>query len=92
MKFSPLLLALNNHASCFFNGLNLSLSVCLNLNEAWAKRIYVVHFISKLTDYDGEINETRTSLDFAKDCGYIKTNKYEQCISECQEIGRMPVL
>lgn len=31
-----------------------SRSVCLNLREAWAKRRYEAHFISKLTDCDGE--------------------------------------
>jgi len=46
-----------------------SRSVCLNLREAWAKRRYELHFVSKLTDCDGENNETDTSLDFAKDCG-----------------------
>jgi hypothetical protein len=30
-----------------------SRSVCLNLREAWAKRRYKAHFISKLTDCDG---------------------------------------
>ena len=35
-----------------------SRSVCLNLREAWAKRRYEAHFISKLTDCDGESNET----------------------------------
>jgi len=30
-----------------------SRSVCLNLREAWAKRRYEAHFISKLTDSDG---------------------------------------
>ena len=30
-----------------------SRSVCLNLREAWAKRRYEAHFISKLTDCDG---------------------------------------
>jgi four helix bundle protein len=46
-----------------------SRSVCLNLREAWAKRRYEAHFISKLTDCDGETNETDSSLDFARDCG-----------------------
>jgi hypothetical protein len=41
------------------------------LREAWPKRRYEAHFISKLTDCDGENSETDTSLDFAKDCGYI---------------------
>jgi four helix bundle protein len=44
-----------------------SRSVCLNLREAWAKRRYEEHFVSKLTDCDGESNETDSSLDFAKD-------------------------
>ena len=30
-----------------------SRSVCLNLREAWSKRRYEAHFISKLTDSDG---------------------------------------
>jgi four helix bundle protein len=42
-----------------------SRSVCLNLREAWAKRRYEAHFISKLTDSDGENSETDSSLDFA---------------------------
>ena len=29
-----------------------SRSVCLNLREAWSKRRYEAHFISKLTDCD----------------------------------------
>ena len=44
-----------------------SRSVCLNLREAWSKRRYEAHFISKLTDCDGENSETDSSLDFAKD-------------------------
>ncbi|MBC2693950.1 MAG: four helix bundle protein [Desulfobacteraceae bacterium] len=38
------------------------------MREAWAKRRYAAHFISKLTDADGENSETNTWLDFAKDC------------------------
>jgi four helix bundle protein len=45
-----------------------SRSVCQNLREAWAKRRYEAHFVSKLTDCDGENSETDTCLDFAKDC------------------------
>src|SRR5688572_12070002 len=48
-----------------------SRSVCLNLREALAKRRYEAHFISKLTDCDGENSETDSSLDFARDCHYI---------------------
>jgi four helix bundle protein len=36
-----------------------SRSVCLNLREAWSKRRYEAHFISKLTDCDGETSIAR---------------------------------
>ena len=39
-----------------------SRSVCLNLREAWSKRRYEAHFVSKLTDCDGENSETDSSL------------------------------
>jgi four helix bundle protein len=66
-----------------------SRSVCLNLREAWAKRRYEAHFISKLTDCDGENNETDSSLDFAKDCRYITREQHEELTSLSQEIGKM---
>jgi four helix bundle protein len=66
-----------------------SRSVCMNLREAWAKRRYELHFVSKLTDSDGENNETDTSLDFAKDCGYIEADAHSELVDKCAEIGRM---
>jgi four helix bundle protein len=66
-----------------------SRSVCLNLREAWAKRRYEAHFISKLTDCDGENSETESSLDFAKDCGYITIEQHIELTSLCHEIGKM---
>ena len=66
-----------------------SRSVCLNLREAWAKRRYEAHFISKLTDCDGENSETDSSLDFAKDCSYITREQHAQLVSLCHEIGKM---
>jgi len=66
-----------------------SRSICLNLREAWAKRRYEVHFISKLTDCDGENGETDSSLDFARDCGYISPAKHVQLTSMSAEIGKM---
>jgi four helix bundle protein len=66
-----------------------SRSVCLNLREAWAKRRYKAHFISKLTDCDGENSETDSSLDFAKDCNYITTEQHAALALLCQEIGKM---
>ena len=66
-----------------------SRSVCLNLREAWAKRRYEAHFVSKLSDCDGENNETDSSLDFACSCGYISKEQHEHLTARCAEIGRM---
>jgi four helix bundle protein len=66
-----------------------SRSVCMNLREALAKRRYPAHFVSKLTDCDGENGETDTSLDFARDCGYISVEQRQQLTNRCHEIGRM---
>ena len=66
-----------------------SRSVCNNLREAWAKRRYPSHFVSKLTDCDGENGETDTSLDFARDCGYITKDEHRELTSQCVEVGKM---
>ncbi|MGM0376681.1 MAG: four helix bundle protein [Bacteroidota bacterium] len=59
------------------------------MREAWAKRRYEAHFISKLTDCDGENSETDSSLDFSLDCGYINIEKYKKLTLQSKEIGRM---
>ena len=66
-----------------------SRSVCANLRESWAKRRYEAHFISKLTDADGENSETNTWLDFAKDCGYLSDEEHKDLTIRCAEIGGM---
>lgn len=66
-----------------------SRSICLNRREAWAKRMYPAHFLSKLTDCDGECNETECSLEFAKDCKYVTSEEFEQMSGLCSEVGRM---
>lgn len=66
-----------------------SRSVCLNLREAWAKRRYAAHFLSKLTGCDGENSETDSSLDFAKDCGYITAKDHSDLVGLCNEVGKM---
>jgi four helix bundle protein len=66
-----------------------SRSVCLNLREAWAKRRYEAHFVSKLTDCDGENSETDFSLDFARDCRYITAELHKEVASLCLEVGKM---
>lgn len=66
-----------------------SRSVCANLREAWSKRRYEAHFISKLTDADGENSETDTWLDFARDCGYLSVSDHDRLVKGCREIGAM---
>ena len=65
-----------------------SRSVGMNLREAWAKRRYEAHFVSKLTDCDGENQETDTSLDFAHACGYISTETHTALSEILSLVGR----
>ena len=48
-----------------------SRSVCANIGEAWRKRRYPAHFVSKLSDSEAEAEETRVWLDLASRCRYI---------------------
>ena len=66
-----------------------SRSVCLNLREAWAKRRYPAHFVSKLTDCDGENGETESSLDFSLNCKYITPAQHARLTGLCAEVGKM---
>jgi four helix bundle protein len=66
-----------------------SRSVAMNLRQAWAKRRYEAHFVSKLTDCDGENGETDTSLDFARDCGYIDADQHDHLVELNREVGKM---
>jgi len=45
-----------------------SRSVCANIAEAWRKRRYPAHFVSKLSDADTEAAETEVWLEFAFKC------------------------
>jgi len=66
-----------------------SRSVCSNIREAWAKRRYEAHFVSKLTDVDGENSETDTWLNFARDCGYLSIADHVRLTEECRSVGKM---
>lgn len=66
-----------------------SRSICANLREAWSKRRYEAHFISKLTDSDAENSETDTWLDFAADCGYLNEEDHKHLTGKCSEVGKM---
>lgn len=66
-----------------------SRSVCANLAEGYRKRLYPKHFVSKLSDSDGECAETLVHLDFARDCKYLPDEKYEFLVDEYLQVGRM---
>ena len=66
-----------------------SRSVCTNIREAWAKRRYEAHFVSKLSDSDGENAETDSWLDFARDCGYLSASDHSVLAANCAEVGAM---
>ena len=66
-----------------------SRSIGSNICEAWQKRRYIAHFVSKLTDADGEQAETQHWLDTALACEYIQPESHNSLLSECKEIGRM---
>jgi four helix bundle protein len=64
-----------------------SVSICLL--EAYRKKRYTAHFVSKVTDSDMENSETSGWLDFAFACNYFGQELYEKLISKTEEIGRL---
>lgn len=64
-----------------------SRSIGANLSEAWAKRRYEAHFVSKLTDADGELNETRHWLTTAHACRYLEASVLAELRSDCDAVG-----
>ena len=65
-----------------------SRSIGVNISEAWGKRRYPAHFVSKLSDSDGEQNETRHWLKSACLCQYISEADFNELIIKCKVIGR----
>ena len=66
-----------------------SRSIGAQIAEAWAKRKYPKHFVSKLTDADGEQLETQHWITVAFDCGLISREETHRLGTLCLEIGRM---
>lgn len=66
-----------------------SRSVCANLSEAYRKRRYPKHFISKLTDCDAENGETQTWLEFAIACKYISLEQFELLNEASLEVAKL---
>ena len=66
-----------------------SRSVGANICEAWAKRRYEAHFISKLTDSDGEREETIHWVLSAHACQYITDSVKTTLIERLEHLGAM---
>lgn len=66
-----------------------SRSVCANLAEAYRKRQYPAHFVSKLSDCDAENSETGVWIDFALACDYITSDKHQLLIQQNEEVGKL---
>lgn len=65
-----------------------SRSVGASLAEAWGKRRYPAHFLSKLTDADSENLETQHWIDTAAASGYIRVEEQQGWLAASEEIGR----
>jgi len=66
-----------------------SRSVGAALAEAWAKRSYPAHFLSKLTDADAELQEVFHWIETATECNYFTTAQEAELLKNAKEIGRM---
>ena len=66
-----------------------SRSVGAQIAEAWGKRRYEKHFVSKLTDADAEQLETQHWLDSALDCEYLTADRAKELNAALAEIGKM---
>jgi len=66
-----------------------SRSIGAQIAEAWAKRKYEKHFLSKLTDADGEQSETQHWIHTSLDCSYISVEDVKRLLGEYASVGRM---
>jgi len=66
-----------------------SRSVGAQIAEAWGKRRYEMHFISKLTDADAEQLETQHWLEVSEESRYIESEVSERLLHKCESVGKM---
>lgn len=66
-----------------------SRSVCANIAEAYRKKCYPAHFLSKVSDADMENSEAGVWLDFSVACKYISEEKYKSLSEKNKEAGRL---
>lgn len=66
-----------------------SRSVCANFAEAYSKRRYKAHFISKLSDCESENKETEVWLDFSRDCLFLSPEEYLDLFQRNSEVQKL---
>ena len=66
-----------------------SRSVGAQIAEAWGKRMYLKHFVSKLTDAEAELNETEHWIETACKCDYLSSRSRDKLKKECVDIRRL---
>ena len=66
-----------------------SRSVGVNIAESYRKLRYEKHFISKLTDSDGENSETQVWLEFAFSCNYMSEEIFIDLNNKSLEVGKL---
>ena len=66
-----------------------SRSIGANIAEAWGKRRHEKHFLSKLTDADGERLETQHWLRTSYLCRYLGKEQAEKMNESLLEVGRL---
>ena len=64
-------------------------SVCSSISEAYRKRRYEAHFVSKTTDADMEKSETQVWLEFSLACKYINDDVFKDKLRKREEVGRL---
>ena len=66
-----------------------SRSVFASIAEAYKKRRYPNHFVSKLTDADMENGETQAWLDASLACRYITAEKFHTLNKQSEEVTHL---
>lgn len=66
-----------------------SRSTGAQIAEAWGKRKYEKHFVSKLTDAYGEQLETQHWIDTALDCSYVSKKIGDDLLAQYTSVGHM---
>lgn len=65
-----------------------SRSIGAQIAESWAKRRYINHFISKLTDADAEQYETKHWIEVAFDCQLVNEKDRDLVLNSCELINQ----